>query len=29
MVALYKIHLPDKNMLQQKIHELSNSNLEI
>ncbi|MBB4804243.1 putative nuclease of restriction endonuclease-like (RecB) superfamily [Flavobacterium nitrogenifigens] len=29
MVAEYKTHLPDKNILQQKIHELFNSNLEI
>lgn len=29
MVAEYKTHLPDKNILQQKIHELFNSNLQI
>ncbi len=28
MVAEYKTHLPDKNILQQKIHELFNSNLQ-
>ncbi|WP_343614127.1 PDDEXK nuclease domain-containing protein [Flavobacterium sp.] len=29
MVAEYKTHLPDKNILQQKIHELFNSNSQI
>ncbi|MEZ0181887.1 YhcG family protein [Flavobacterium oncorhynchi] len=29
MVAEYRTHLPDKNILQQKIHELFNSNLQI
>lgn len=29
MVAEYKMHLPDKKVLQQKIHELFNSNTEI